>query len=170
MAGMAAAGAMALVAMVAAASFLDLGFYAPLYLVAAIVEPAPLVESIQVAAGSRFDLELGAAVAGLAVHLAIGAGFGVVFALAARRLHLRGPAALAVGAGYGLAVMALMGLVVLPLAADQTAGGRLIADAPRLLGWPTFAVEHLVYGLALGAWAALRPFDRPAPEGTAAGR
>jgi hypothetical protein len=152
--GVAAAAAMALVTMVAAVTVLDLGLYTPLYQVAAIVEPGPLLESIQEAeAGFRFYLELGAAVAGGAVHLGIGAGFGALFALLARALRLRGLVALAVGAGYGLAVMALMGLVLLPSGAGQTAGGELVADAPRLFGWPVAVVAHLVYGLILGLWA-----------------
>jgi hypothetical protein len=152
MTGMVAAAVMALFSMVAAAA--DLGVYGRLYLVTAIVEPGPLeVSMAEAEAGTGAFLEVGGAAAGLAVHLAIGAGFGAVFALLARGLHLRGLAALAAGAGYGLAVMALMGLLVLPAAAGQTAGGQLIADAPRLLGWPVFAVEHLLYGLTLGLFA-----------------
>jgi hypothetical protein len=89
----------------------------------------------------------------MAVHLAIGAGFGALFALVARAFRLRGAAAVAAGAAYGLAVGGLMGLVVLPLAAGETAGGQLVADAPRLLGWPVFFVEHLLYGLTLGLLA-----------------
>jgi hypothetical protein len=153
MAGMAAAALMALFSMVAAAG--ELGVYGRLYLVTAIVEPGPLEVSMAEAdAGARAFLEVGGAAAGLAVHLGIGAGFGALFALVARALGFRGPVALAAGALYGLAVMALMGLVVLPAAAGQTAGGQLIADAPELLGWPVFAVEHLLYGLVLGLWAS----------------
>ena len=152
MTGMVAAAVMALFSMVAAAA--DLGVYGRLYLVTAIVEPGPLeVSMAQAEAGTGAFLEVGGAAAGLAVHLAIGAGFGAVFALLARGLHLRGLVALAAGAGYGLAVMALMALLVLPAAAGQTAGSQLIADAPRLLGWPVFAVEHLLYGLTLGLFA-----------------
>jgi hypothetical protein len=152
MTGMVAAAVMALFSMVAAAA--DLGVYGRLYLVTAIVEAGPLeVSMAQAEAGTGAFLEVGGAAAGLAVHLAIGAGFGAVFALLARGLHLRGLVALAAGVGYGLAVMALMGLLVLPAAAGQTAGGQLIADAPRLLGWPVFAVEHLLYGLTLGLFA-----------------
>jgi hypothetical protein len=160
MAGMAAAGAMALFAMVACA-VRGLGLYTPLYLVTAVVEPGPLETARQeAAAGWRFFLELGPGLAGLAVHLGIGAGYGAVFVLLARALRLRGPAALLAGTGYGLAVMALMALVVLPWAAGWTAGGQVIADAPDLLGWPVFVVEHLLYGLVLGIWTAVAGRDR----------
>jgi hypothetical protein len=152
MCGMVAAAAMALVSMVATAG--NLGLYGRLYLVTALVEPGPLrISMAEAEAGARTFLEVSGAAAGMAVHLGIGAGFGALFALLVRALRLHGWAAVAVGAGYGLAVMALMGLVVLPVAADQTVGGQLIADAPRLLGWPVFVVEHLVYGLVLGLFA-----------------
>ena len=153
MAGMAAALVMGLFAMVVAA-IRGLGLYTPLYLVTAVVEPGPLGVSLgEAAEGGRYYFEVGPAAAGLAVHLAIGAGFGAVFALVTRALRLRGALALPAGLAYGLVVMAFMGLVVLPWAAGQTAGGQVIADAPRLLGWPVFAVEHLLYGLVLGVWA-----------------
>jgi hypothetical protein len=162
MGGMAAAAVMALFSMVAAAA--NLGVYGRLYLVTAIVEPGPLrVSMAEAEAGDRAFLEVGGAAAGVAVHLGIGAGFGALFALLARGLRLRGPVALAAGAVYGLAVMALMGLLVLPAAAGQTAGGRLIADAPELLSWPVFAAEHLLYGLGLGTWAAVAARDRAPP-------
>ena len=166
MAGMAAAAVMALFSMVAAAA--ELGVYGRLYMVTAIVEPGPLEVSIAEAqAGSRVFLEVGGAAAGLAVHLAIGAGFGAVFALLKRALGLRGAVAVAAGALYGLAVMALMGLVLVPGLAGETAGGPLIADVPELLGWPVFAAEHLLYGLVLGAWAAWdrAPRDREPAAG-----
>ena len=154
MAGMVAALVMALFAMVWAAAN-GLGFYTPLYQVTAVVEPGPLGVSLREAAqGWRFYFEVGPAAAGMAVHLGIGAGFGAVFALVARALRLRGLAAVAAGLAYGLAVGALMGLVVLPWAAGETAGGQLVADAPRLLGWPVFVVEHVLYGLTLGLWAS----------------
>jgi hypothetical protein len=163
MAGMAAAALMALFSMVAAAA--DLGLYGRLYLVTAVVEPGPLrVSMAEADGGVRAFLEVGGAAAGLAVHLGIGAGFGAVFAVAVRAVRLPGPALVAAGAAYGLAVMALMGLVVLPAAAGQTAGRELVADAPELLGWPVFAAEHLVYGLALGAWAAAAARRRAAPS------
>jgi hypothetical protein len=154
MAGMVAALVMVLFAMVWAATH-GLGLYTPLYQVTAVVEPGPLGVSLGEAAdGWRFYFEVGPAAAGMAVHLAIGAGFGALFALIARSVQLRGRAAVAAGAAYGLAIGGLMGLVVLPWAAGETAGGELIAEAPRLLGWPAFTVEHLLYGLTLGLLAS----------------
>ena len=166
--GVAAAAAMALVTMVAAGTVLDLGVYTPIYLVTAIVEPGPLVESIQEAeAGFRFYLEVSGAAAGFAVHLGIGAGFGALFALLARALRLRGVLAVLVGAAYGLAVMALMGLVLIPTLAGETAGDQLIADAPGRFGLPVAAVAHLVFGLVLGVWTAVAARDRaPAEDAT----
>jgi hypothetical protein len=150
---MVAAFVMGLFAMVVAATR-GLGLYTPLYLVTAVVEPGPLGVSLREAAdGWRYYFEIGPAAAGMAVHLAIGAGFGALFALFARATRLRGPAAVAAGAAYGLAVGGLMSLVLIPLAAGETAGGQVVADAPRLLGWPVFTIEHLLYGLTLGLLA-----------------
>jgi hypothetical protein len=169
--GVAAAAAMALVTMVAAATVLALGFYTPIYLVTAIVEPGPLVESIQEAeAGFRFYLEVSGAAAGFAVHLGIGAGFGALFALLARALRLRGVVAVLAGVVYGLAVMALMGLVLIPSLAGETAGDQLIADAPALIGWPVATVAHLVFGLVLGVWTAVAARDRAPAADPAPGR
>lgn len=169
--GVAAAAAMALVTMVAAATVLDLGLYTPVYLVTAIVEPGPLVESLQEAeAGFRFYLEVGGAAAGMAVHLGIGAGFGALFALLARALRLRGAVAVLVGAAYGLAVMVLMGLVLIPALAGETAGAELIADAPGLIGLPVATVAHLVFGLVLGLWTAVVARDRAPAANQTAGR
>jgi MFS family permease len=103
------------------------------------------------------------------VHLGIGAGFGALFALLARALRLRGAVAVLVGAAYGLAVMALMGLVLIPSLAGETAGDQLIADAPALIGWPVATVAHLVFGLILGVWTAVVA-RRPAPAADATPR
>jgi len=150
MAGMVAALVMGLFAMVVAATR-GLGLYTPLYLVTAVVEPGPLgVAQREAAEGWRFYLEMGPAAAGMAVNLGIGAGFGALFALAARGLRLHGLAAVAAGVAYGLVVLGFMSQVVLPWASGETAGGEVIANAPEVLGWPVFTVEHVLYGLTLG--------------------
>jgi len=159
LAGMVAAVAMGIFAATASASYLQMGFYTPMYRIAAVLDPTSMLVSLQEAeAGSpSFYFDLQPLVAGTAMHLAIAGFFGVVFALLARGLRVRGPAALPAGILYGLAVMALMGLVVLPLAADLLGGGPPIADAASIVGWPTFAAEHVLYGLTLGGWTVIRP-------------
>jgi len=159
MAGMAAAVPMGIFAMIASATWQHAGFYTPMYRIASVLDPLPLEASLEeAAAGSpSFYFYPQPMFAGFAVHLAIGGFFGVLFVVLVRALRVRGPVALAAGVLYGLAVAALMGLVLLPLAADQLGGGRQIAEAASIVGWPTFAAWHLVYGLGLGTWILLRP-------------
>jgi hypothetical protein len=160
LAGMAAALPMGIFAMIASATWQHAGFYTPMYRIASVLDPLPLQASLEEAASSSpsFYLYPQPMFAGFAVHLAIGGAFGVLFVLLSGglRARLRGPAALAAGVLYGLLVAALMGLVLLPAAADALGGGRQIAEAAGIVGWPTFAAWHLVYGLGLGTWAALR--------------
>lgn len=51
------------------------------------------------------------------------------------------------GVLYGLAVMAFMSLVVLPILGQ--------GDMPKMVGWATFSIRHALYGGTLGAWLAL---------------
>jgi hypothetical protein len=94
-----------------------------------------------------FDPALrGAAPAGALTHLAVAAVYGILFGLAwwvlGRMLPGANPAWLA-GALYGLALLAVAKLVVLP------AGGSALAEIPTL----HFAVAHLLYGAVLGLLA-----------------
>ena len=80
-----------------------------------------------------------------------GAMFGIGFAFLARRL----PRATLVPAGafYGLAVFVVSAFVGLPVAAKVTGSGTTISDMTSMVGWVTFAAEHMMFGLALGALA-----------------
>ena len=51
------------------------------------------------------------------------------------------------------------------MAAKITGSGSTIADMASMVGWATFAVEHLIFGLVLGAAALL---GTPADDTTAA--
>lgn len=163
MAGMTAAVPMAIFAMIASATWQHAGFYTPWYRIAAVLDPLPLQASLEEAATDRpsFYFYPQPMFAGLAVHLAIGGFFGILFVLLIHALRARGRVALAVGVLYGLAVAALMGLVVLPAAADLLAAGPQIGEAASIVGWPTFAAWHLLYGLGLGTWAMLRRSASP---------
>lgn len=160
MAGLVAAVPMGLLVMVAGATWQHTGFFTPAYRVVTMLDPTPMRVSLEEAAsGSPFYADQQPLVAGIGAHLAVGCFFGVVFALLARALRPRGPAALAAGVAYGLVVMGFMALVGLPLVARVLGGGEAISDLPSLLGWPTFVAAHLLFGLVLGAWLLLRPGD-----------
>jgi hypothetical protein len=93
-----------------------------------------------------------------AIHLMVGGLFGAVFGLGVRAARLRGRA---VGAGilYGLVVMALMSVVVLPVAGRLSGAGEPISNLAGRVGWATFAAVHALFGLVLGLWVLVRPWD-----------
>jgi hypothetical protein len=159
MAGMAAAVPMGIFAMIASATWQRAGFYTPMYRIASVLDPLPLEAALEEAAADSpsFWFFPQPMFAGTAVHLAIGGFFGILFVALVRALRVRGPAALAAGVAYGLAVAAFMGLAWLPVLAEWLGGGRQIAEAASIVGWPTFLAWHVIYGLGLGTWALLRP-------------
>ncbi len=160
LAGIVAAAVMGLFAMIAAATYRHLPLSTPLREIAALASPDLAVPPAQRAAGGG---QLGTAREPLvfagAVHLAVGAFFGAVFALAARAARPRGGAALVAGALYGLVVMALMSLVVLPAAGRLSGAGEPISNLAGTVGWATFAAAHVLFGLVLGLWLLVRPGD-----------
>ncbi|MEX2459353.1 MAG: hypothetical protein WD770_10260 [Actinomycetota bacterium] len=149
--GIVAAVAMALFAMVAGLTYLGNGFFTPLYHIAStVIEPDAMMASMAAAMDGRsFHLAL----VGMLVHLGVGAAYGVLFALIARVARFRGGATVIFGAIYGVVVMLFSSFVGLPLAAAVFGGGDPIRDMPRMVGWPTFTVEHVLFGAVLGtAW------------------
>jgi hypothetical protein len=91
--------------------------------------------------------ERGVALTGALTHLAVAAVYGIVFGMiwwALRRVLRVGFAAWLVGAIYGLALLVVAKLVVLP------AGGSMLAEIPT----QHFAIAHLIYGAVLGATSA----------------
>jgi hypothetical protein len=152
LAGIVAAVVMGLFAMIAAATWRHLPSSAPLREIAVLASPEP-------PAGGQLDAAKEPLVLAGAVHLAVAAFFGAVFGLAARAARPRGGAAVAAGAVYGLAVMALMGVVVLPAVGRLSGAGAPISDLAGRVGWATFAAAHLLFGLVLGLWVLVRPGD-----------
>jgi len=158
--GVIAAAVMAMYAMVAGATYLNSGFFTPLYHIAStVLEPNAMMASMQGAmeGESDFHFALGPAAVGMMIHLVTGAVYGIVFFLLARVLHLSGGAALAAGAVYGIIVMLFSSFVGLPAAAALFGGGDPIADMPKMVGWTTFTIEHVMFGAILGlGWFAAR--------------
>jgi hypothetical protein len=78
-----------------------------------------------------------------------GALFGIGLAFVARAVPRR--LLVAFGTLYGLGVFAVTSFVFLPLAAAVTGSGTTISHMAQTVGWATFAIEHMMFGLALGA-------------------
>ena len=141
---------MAMFAMIASTTYQHHGFFTPLFHISALLgSPASMMTSVQHAMmGQSFWFTPGAALAGLAIHMGTGAAYGMMFALIARLIPRR--ALIPVGALYGLIIFAVSSFVALPLAASVTGAGDSISHMARIVGWGTFALEHVMFGLALG--------------------
>ncbi len=162
--GVLAAFVMAMYAMVAAATYQGTGFFTPMYHIAsAFIEPTAMMTSMERAGGDQlFYFAAGPAALGMLVHLATGAVYGALFAVIMRATSLHGASVVATGAVFGVAVMLFSSFVGLPATAALFGGGEAISEMPTMVGWTTFTVEHLIYGVVLGVWLARRP-----PEATA---
>jgi hypothetical protein len=142
---------------VASATWGQAGFFTPFYRIAAVLDPAAYDISLeQASTGSRFWFEPQTALPGACVHLGLAAFFGLLFGLLWRADRRASPGVTVLaGIAWGLVVAAVM-IPVLRFCGQAVGGGGLIADAPALMGWPTYVAMHLVYGLSLGAIVALR--------------
>ncbi len=139
---------MVMITMLATATYLQMGFFTPLYAIAApLIGRQTLMTSMM---DGVFYFALGPALLGLVIHFMWAAFWGIIFGLIARGLHLTGGVAIISGLVYGVLVMLVMTLIVLP-----TVG------APNLLqmvGSFTLIMAHaLFYGLPLGLWPVAQP-------------
>ncbi|MGA9747926.1 MAG: hypothetical protein WBQ50_10775 [Nocardioides sp.] len=132
------------------------GFFTPLHHIASLWAPQEsMMTSMQEAtSGNDFQLSAGTALLGAVIHMMTGAMYGAVFGLVVSRLRLGRGAQLVVGVGYGGLVFLASAFVGLPLAAAIFDAGDPISNMAEMAGWWTFAIEHLLFGLALGALAA----------------
>ena len=168
--GMIAGAAMAMFAMIASVTYQHHGFFTPLFHISALFgSPDAMMRSVAEAMeGSRFWFDLGPAALGMIIHMMTGAMFGIAFAFLADRLPRR--SLVGAGALYGLAVYAMSAFVLLPIAASITGSGDVIADMATMVGHGTFAVEHVLFGVVLGAVALRHRTADSAPEATTTAR
>jgi hypothetical protein len=160
LAGIGAAALMGLFAIIAAATYRHLPFSTPLREIAVLADPGLAPPTAEQAAGGQHpDAAQGPLVFAGAIHLMVGGLFGAVFGLGARAARLRGSAAVRAGILYGLVVMALMSVVVLPVAGRLSGAGEPISNLASRVGWVTFAAAHALFGLVLGLWVLVRPWD-----------
>jgi hypothetical protein len=166
-AGFVASVVMGFFAMVASVTYQGRGFFTPAYHVAFVIDPQTMGMAIERAGGGEpFYFSRESFVFGMAAHVMVAGVLGALFALVATRLRFRGTRAMAGGLIYGLVVMVLMSVLVLPPTAALFDAGEPISRMGSEIGWATFAVLHAIFGLALGAWVYLRPQDL---EATASG-
>ncbi|MDZ7884147.1 MAG: hypothetical protein U5N53_15125 [Mycobacterium sp.] len=118
-AGAGASLVMAMFAMIAALTYQGTGFFTPLYHIASVFAPGDaMMQSMQAGmAGSSFTFLFGPAALGALIHMMVGAGYGVAFALAARALQLHGAVLIGAATVWGLAVFAISAWIGLPAAA-----------------------------------------------------
>jgi hypothetical protein len=148
-AGMIGGAMMAMFTMLATVTYLHMGFFTPMYVIASPLTGRQVMMTAMHA--GAFYFALGPAVVGLVVHMMWSALWGIIFGLLASGLRLRGAAAVIGGMVYGVLVMLAMSLIIAP-----------IVGAPnffQILGWPTWTIGHLLFGMVVGLWAALRPQD-----------
>lgn len=159
-AGFGASTVMGVLAMMASGTYGGRGFFTPAYHVAFTIDPNTMGMSLQKAeAGKRFFFSHESFIFGSASHIMVGAVFGALFAVLAMRLRLRDRRALWGGLIYGLVVMVLMSVLLLPLAGELSGAGESISRMGGEIGWPTWVVLHAIFGLALGIWVYVRPQD-----------
>ncbi len=167
--GIVAAAVMAMYAMVVSAAVKDVGFFTPMYHIASsFISPKAMMTSMAAAGhGDSAYFTAGSAIVGLIVHMMTGAIAGGVFGALVAWFRPARTVTIAAGAAYGLLVMLFNSFVGLPIVAALFGGGKPISDMPAMVGWGTFTVEHLLFGLVLGAVVAVgvaRPSfatDRP---------
>jgi hypothetical protein len=164
-AGLVGSAALGLFAMVASGTYQGRGFFTPIYHAAFVLDPQTMVTSIgQAGAGERFFFVRESFLLGMMIYVLVGGTLGALFGVVARVLRLHGARALAGGVAYGVTVMVLMTLLVLPRVGAMSGAGQPIAHMGDEVGWPTFVSYFVVFGLVLGVWLYLRPQDIGEPR------
>jgi hypothetical protein len=143
------------------------GLFTPAYRIANLVDADILDTALRAArAGDDLYFAQEPFFFGAAMHLFTAAALGAGFAVLARALGLRTRRHLVrAGALYGVAVLLVMGLVVLPVLGHLLDLGRAVTSFAGSVGWPAFVAAHLIYGALLGWWSPLR--NTAAPGGQA---
>ena len=94
----------------------------------------------------------------------------VVSGFSSLAAHLRRAVLVPAGVVYGLAVFVFSSFVGLPVAAKITGSGSTISDMASMVGWATFAIEHMLFGLVLGTIATRSARTAGTPDVVVAAR
>lgn len=164
LAGVIASVAMGMVAMLAAATYQDTGFFTPLYHIASlVVAPDSMMESMMAAsAGTTFTFVAGPALVGIVIHMMVGAMFGAVFGLILTRLpELATATRIGAGMAFGGVAFAASAFVLLPMMSVVANDSDAIKNMASMVGYPTFLLEHVVFGMVLGALSVSATATQP---------
>lgn len=139
-----------------ASTYQGTGLLTPLYhMTSSVRSPTAMMESMEAAAaGDAIHMLAGSALLGGLVHMMVGAMAGIVFVLLAGLRPMSRATTVAAGVAFGLVMMVVNTLVVLPVTAHVLGGGDPIAHMGAVAGWLTLTVEHALFGLALGLLVA----------------
>ena len=153
--GIVAAIAMAMFAMIAAATYQGTGFFTPLYHIGSSLGGAAPMEAMeasmeQAQSGDLLTWFTGPALTGALVHMVAGMMWGAVFGLVVAVVRIPRGAVAPAGVAFGIVVMVVMAFVVLPVMASLFGSGDPIRNMPSMVGWGTFTAEHALFGLVVG--------------------
>jgi hypothetical protein len=103
---------------------------------------------------------LGPFLLGAFIHMMVGASYGAVFGVLIWLARSSGPSVLIAGLVWGVAVFTFSSCIGLPITAALLDAGYPIANMATMVGYPTFLIEHLIYGAALGVRLMRNEFAR----------
>src|SRR5260370_36269089 len=108
--GMIGGAVLAMFTMIATATYLNMGFFTPLY---AIASPLAGQQTLMTSQHQGlFYFALGPALLGLVVHMTWSALYGMIFGLIVYATHLKGTLAVISGMVYGVLVVLLMSCIL----------------------------------------------------------
>lgn len=149
---------MAMYAMIASATYQHTGFFTPMYHIAStFISTNAMMTSMQHAmTGGTYYFTFGPAVLGAVIHMMVGAMYGAILALLVSMRRLSAPMLVVAGTVWGAVAFVLSSWVLLPLVAAVLSSGDQITHMARMVGYGTFLVEHLLFGMTVGVLLALR--------------
>ncbi|MGI8516788.1 MAG: hypothetical protein ACR2ME_00335 [Acidimicrobiia bacterium] len=154
-AGVVASLAMGVFAMMASATYQGTGLFTPLYHIGSAFGSESAANAMgasmeEAGTGEAFYFAAGPAALGMAIHVMVGAVWGLIFGLLVHVMRISRVGVIVAGVLFGLLVMLVMSFLVLPAVASMFGSGPPIAEMASMVGWGTFALEHAIFGLVVG--------------------
>lgn len=132
---------MAMFVMIASGTYRDIGVFTPMYLIAApFAGTEEALRSLTAAeGGDQFTWFTGAGLTGAAIHMGWSMMLGAAFAVLVAVARLPRAAAALGGTVLGLAALAIMEVVTIPVTEALFGGGAVFEDLASTIGWGTWS-------------------------------